>query len=160
MKRIIIIFGLLALLCIGGVAVWKYHTRLLPPERVSPLYELYYGCEGIEADFVAGMHVADSLCVDVTRLHATDSAAWRRLTDDFGIPPETEAEAKALGRGRDFSRLMHYPQSLPADSLLPAPVTAVSPLKWTVTVFHVKDEREKHAIVYFNFDTGNKPSVN
>lgn len=155
MIRTIKIFCLLVLLCVGGVAVWKYHSRIFPSDRVSPLYELYNGCDGIEADFVAGMRVADSLRVDITRLHATDSTAWQRLTDDFGVPPATESEARALDRGRDFSRLMRYPDSLPSDSTLPLPVTAVSPLKWTITVFHVKDEREKHAIVYYNFDSGN-----
>lgn len=156
MRRTVLIFCMAAILCVAGVAVWKYHARLFPSGKVSPLYELYYGCEGIEADYVTGMRVNDSISVDVTLLHATDSAAWRRLTLDFGVPPETEVEAEALGRGRDFSRLMRYPPSLPADSTLPPPVTAVSPLKWTITVFHVKDDREKHAIVYYNFDSGNK----
>ena len=155
MIRIAKIFCLALLLCVGGVAVWKYHSRLFPSDRVSQLYEYYQGREGIEADFVAGMRVADSLHIDVTRIHATDSAAWQRLVDDFGVPPSTESEAHALSRGRDFSRLMRYPADLPCDSALLPPVTAVSPLKWTVTVFHVRDEREKHAIVYYNFDSSN-----
>lgn len=155
MRRIVIIFALLAVLCVAGVGAWKYRARLFPPDRTSPLYELYCGQEGIEADFVGGMRVADSLRIDVTRLHATDSAAWERLTADFHLPPTTENEDLALAHGRDFSRLMRYPTDLPSDSTLPPPVTAVSPMKWTVTVFHVKNAGEKHAIIYHNFDSGN-----
>ncbi|MBR4229300.1 MAG: hypothetical protein IKR83_01155 [Bacteroidales bacterium] len=156
MRRRAIIFCLLAMLCIGGAAAWKYRARWFHTDRVSPLYELYQGSDGIEADFVGGMRVSDSLRIDVTRLHATDSVAWQRLTKDFAVPPATESEERMLARGRDFARLVHYPASLPADSTLPPPVTAVSPLRHTITVFHVKNEGEKHAIVYYNFDSGNK----
>jgi hypothetical protein len=151
MIRIAKIFCLALLLCVGGVAVWKYHSRLFPSDRVSPLYEYYQGREGIEADFVAGMRVADSLHIDVTRIHATDSAAWQRLEEDFALPNITDIEEDFLGKGRDVTRLAHYPDSLPSDSTLPPPVVAVSPLKHTITVFHVKNDREKHAIVFYNF---------
>ncbi len=50
---------------------------------------------------------------------------------------------------------MHYPADLPADKTLPPPVIAVSPLKRTVTVFHVRNEVEKHAIIYYNFNSYN-----
>ena len=62
---------------------------------------------------------------------------------------------KHLANRHDFSHLMHYPADLPADKTLPPPVIAVSPLKRTVTVFHVRNEVEKHAIIYYNFNSYN-----
>lgn len=151
MRRRAIIFCLLAMLCIGGAAAWKYKARLFPSSEVSPLYLLYQDEPAIEADYVDGMLIADSLRIDITRLHATDSAAWQRLEEDFALPNITDIEEDFLGKGRDVTRLAHYPDSLPSDSTLPPPVVAVSPLKHTITVFHVKNDREKHAIVFYNF---------
>lgn len=151
MKRLAT-YIMLVLACAGGVAAWTYRAQLFGRRMVSPLCSHYEDADGVEADFVRRMRIADTLRIDVTRLHATDSVAWQQLVTDFNVPPETDAERCAMDGGVAVTRLTPYPATLPADSTLPPPVVAVSPLKHTVTVFHVKDNRERHAIVYYNLD--------
>ena len=104
MRRRAIIFCLLAMLCIGGAAAWKYKARLFPSSEVSPLYLLYQDETSIEADYVDGMLIADSLRIDITRLHVTDSAAWQRLEEDFALPNITDIEEDFLDKRRDVTR--------------------------------------------------------
>ena len=62
-----------------------YGPHLLPPGECSSLYREYYRVPGIEASFVKGYQVNDTLFLDVTLLRAKDSADWERLVEDFGL---------------------------------------------------------------------------
>lgn len=89
MKRIILSLLLLIVPCVGVVAAVKYWSRLFPSSETSVLYARYEHAPGIEADFVKQMKFDNGECVDVTLLHATDSASWARLKHDLHIvePP-------------------------------------------------------------------------
>ena len=63
----------------------KYRPRGLSEEECGPLYRQYAHAPGIEASFVKGFRVNDTLAVDATLLRAKDTAAWERLVEDFGL---------------------------------------------------------------------------
>lgn len=80
--------SILAVLLLALAAGWVFccSSRTVPLEECSELYRHYADTEGIEATFVQGYRLNDSVRVDVTLLQATDSAAWQRLMKDFAIP--------------------------------------------------------------------------
>ena len=152
-KHPVLTIVLLAVVCVAVAAVWRYRTQLFPGKHVSPLFALYEGTPGVEADFISRLRVNDSVSVDVTLLHATDTAAWAALVTDFNVAPPTDSERDVIAAGRDIIRLVRYSDALPpCGDALPSPVVAVSTLSHTVSVFHVASDIEKHAILYYNFD--------
>ena len=85
MKRRLLIFGLLALLAVAAVTAWHYRARLLPHRETSEIFLRYHDAPGIQADFVKNFHINDTITVDVTVLHATDSTGWACLVSDFNL---------------------------------------------------------------------------
>ncbi|MBO7101240.1 MAG: hypothetical protein J6V98_04385 [Bacteroidales bacterium] len=91
-RRWIVTVLVLLLFTAVGVLV-KRCPRTVPFEQCSELYQHYADTEGIEASFIQGYRLNDSLRVDVTLLQATDSVAWGLLMADFKIkelPPEIQ----------------------------------------------------------------------
>ena len=152
MRRRLLIFMLLALLCAAGVGVWKYRARLFRSHVPGPLYEKYEHCQGMEVDFIRNMRIDDTTAVDVTVLHTADSVAWERLMADFDLPPATDYEAACAASGRNVTRLVRYRGAV--DGM--APVVAASLARQTISVFHVSTEQQKHAILYYNFNKSQK----
>ena len=66
-----------------AAVVWR--CCLFPEREVSDLYQRYCHVPGIEASYVKGFRINDTLAIDATLLHATDSASWERLVEDFGL---------------------------------------------------------------------------
>lgn len=77
--------SILAVLLLALAAGWVFccSSRTVPLEECSELYRHYAGSEGLEATFVQGYRINDSVRVDVTLLQATDSAAWSCLMDSL-----------------------------------------------------------------------------
>lgn len=92
-RRSLIITLAVCLLAVAVAFVVKRCPRTVPFEQCSELYQRYADREGIDASFIQGYRLNDSVRVDVTLLQATDSAAWGLLTADFKIkelPPEIQ----------------------------------------------------------------------
>jgi hypothetical protein len=81
-------FIVATVLGIGAVVAWRWLPRPLPPEECSELYRAYMDTPGVDATFIRGFQVNDTVTVDVTLLQATDSAGWERLITDFKIVRE------------------------------------------------------------------------
>ena len=62
---------------------WQNWTN--PVQEVSDLYLRYADDPDIEASFVKGFRINDTLAIDATLLRATDSAGWERLKEDFNL---------------------------------------------------------------------------
>ena len=86
MRRRWIVTVLVLLLFTAGGVLLKRCPRTVPFEQCSELYQRYADTEGIDASFIQGYRLNDSVRVDVTLLQSTDSAAWQRLMKDFAIP--------------------------------------------------------------------------
>ena len=94
MKRSWIITILFCLLLLGvGVTVILL-PQTVPYSQCSEVYQRYASVDGIDATFIRDYQVNDTLAIDATLLHATDSASWERLLNDFNLPETTKEIAK------------------------------------------------------------------
>ena len=88
MKRTALLLTLVAVAVLGGTLVLRLWPRSLPPEECSELYRAYMDTPGVDATFIRGFQVNDTLALDVTLLEGTDSMGWKTLITDFHIPAE------------------------------------------------------------------------
>ena len=91
-----IITVILCLAAIGLAVVVRRCPRTLTEEQCSEVYRRYAHVEGVEAAFVKGFPINDTLGVDVTLLRAADSAGWDFLVNAFNIPKESIELAKKI----------------------------------------------------------------
>lgn len=146
-----IIFLAIVLVALA-VRLWP---RTVPFDQCSDLYKHYANVEGIDATFIKDYKVNDTVFVDVTLLEATDSVIWTTLKKDFDVPNPSPNFQQFIDNGEDLIYVKLIPKSTTTDTILtpyPNDVLAISHLKRTLTVFHVKNDVEKHAVEYHNFD--------
>ena len=131
--------------------VWR--CCFFPEREVSNLYQRYCHTPGIEASFVKGFRINDTLAIDATLLHATDSASWATLKTDFEIPELPPDFQQLVDNGNEMILTKKIPKSPPPPTTAyPNDHLAVSSLNWTITVFHISNDAEKHAIVFHNLE--------
>ena len=132
------------------VRLW---SQTLRDDQCSPLYQRYCHTPGIEASFVKGFRINDTLAIDATLLHATDSASWARLKTDFEIPELPPDFQQLVDNGNELILTKKIPKSPPPPpTAYPNDLLAVSSLNWKITVFHISNDAEKHAIVFHNLE--------
>ncbi|MBR4230023.1 MAG: hypothetical protein IKR83_04865 [Bacteroidales bacterium] len=106
MTRRTLITLLLFVVAIGGALAWKYWPRTVPWEECSALYRQYAHADGIEATFLRGYRVNDTLAIDVTLLQATDSAGWDTICNKFNLTLQYHAAGtKPIENGEDILEL-------------------------------------------------------
>lgn len=137
---------LVCLLILGGGALILGWPRTVPFEQCSEIYQKYANEEDIKASFIKDFKVNDTVFVDVTLLEATDSVGWNILKKDFEVPNLPLELQQLVDSGKDlvFTKMISEPA---ASHLL-----AISYLTKTLTVFHIENDAEKHAVKYHNFD--------
>lgn len=133
--------------------------RQLSPEECSAEFLRYKDVEGIDASFVKDFPVDDTLAVDVTTLHATDSVGWETLKKDFHAFPLPENNQKKIDQGIDVISIHLAPKTdptLPMDTtdLLNNNVVAISRLHQTVSIFNVTTRAEMDAVRVNQFEIG------
>ena len=125
----------------------------LPDKACSPLYQRYCHTPGVEASFVKGFRINDTLAIDATLLRATDSASWATLKTDFSIPDLPPDFQQDIDSGIDLISTKLIPKSPPPPpDIFPNDVLVISSLNRTVTVFHVSSKDEWRAIMYHNLE--------
>ena len=87
-KRFWLVVGILLVVECAALFAFRSCPRQLPESECSEVYRRYAHVEGVEAAFVKGFPINDTVAVDVTLLHAADSAGWVYLIDAFGLPTE------------------------------------------------------------------------
>lgn len=137
---------LVCLLILGGGGLILGWPRTVPFDQCSDVYKRYAKMDGVDATFIKDYKVNDTVFVDVTLLEAIDSTGWDILKKDFevaSLPPELQ---QLVDSGKDlvFTKIISEPA---ASHLL-----AISYLTKTLTVFHIENDAEKHAVKYHNFD--------
>ena len=152
MKRwITTILLALAVAAAVGVVVWRH---VLPMYHVSDFYRRYHNADGIVASYIHNFPVNDTVFVDVTLLEAIDSVGWDILKKDFEVaspPPELQ---QLVDNGEDLIYVKLIPKSTASDTILnpyPNDVLAISPLNRTLTIFHIANAEEKHAVFHHNY---------
>lgn len=154
-KRFWLIIAILALVeaLVCYIAIqWKY---IFPSNEVSEIYARYEKVEGIDVSFVKDYKVNDTVFVDVTLLEATDSVGWATLKKDFDIPNPSPNFQQRIDSGKNMIGVKIIPKSIAVDTTskeYPNNLLAISYLNHTLTIFHIKNDVEKHAVKYHNFD--------
>ena len=146
-----IIFLAIVLVALA-VRLWP---RTIPFDQCSDLYKQYANVEGIDATFIKDYKVNDTVFVDVTLLEAKDSADWATLKNDFGVPTPSPYFQQQIDEGKDIIYVKLNPKSTDTISnpnTNPDNLLAISNLHRTLTIFHVKNDVEKLAVKYHNFD--------
>lgn len=155
-RRWIVTVLILLLFTAVGVLV-KRCPRTVPFEQCSELYQHYADTEGIEASFIQGYRLNDSLRVDVTLLQATDSAAWVGLTEDVWPKdnyPSAEREIIMKMVDKTPVLIVGSPKGhlglLPDTNYLNNDLVAVCKGKKTVSIFHIECESQINAIMKYH----------
>ena len=144
--------ALLCLLILGSAAA----VILWPRPSDASLSRHYNHIPGIKATYFKDYPINDTLSINVTLLEALDSAGWRTLRNDFNIAELDPALQQLIDSGLDplFTLRVNkddYTQSV--DSTCPnSQLLAFSYKSQTVTLFHVTNKDELHAVIYHNID--------
>ncbi len=148
-RRWLISIVLVCLAAVGAV-VWQRHACTVPWDECSALYRQYAHADGIEATFLRGYRVNDTLAIDVTRLQATDSAGCDKLSHDFNIPalPKEFEEMIAKNNSLDY-RIT--PKNNPfvtttIDNPQGIDVVIIKRRDWSIFAFHLDDPDQRNAI--------------
>lgn len=143
--RYLLCFLVATVLSLGAVVAWRLWPRPLPPEECSELYRTYRDTPGIDATFIRGFQVNDTVSVDVTLLQATDSAGWETLVTDFQVRRESltgrndHIITRKAKRGHTDRQIDTIPENndliLIADGMR------------KISIFHITDKRQLYQII-------------
>ena len=145
-----IIFLAIVLVALA-VRLWP---RTVPFDQCSDVYKRYAAVDGVVATFIKDYKVNDTVFVDVTLLEATDSVSWTTLKKDFEVPDPSPDFQQFIDSGEDLIYVKLIPKSTASDTILnpyPNDVLAISPLNRTLTIFHIANAEEKHAVFHYNY---------
>lgn len=147
--------GIILLVELAAITLWKRWYWFFPTGQVSEVYTKYAGTDGINVAFFKDYRVNDTVFVDVTLLEAKDSVIWTTLKKDFEVPNPSPDFQQFIDSGEDLIYVKLIPKSTTTDTILnpyPNDVLAISHLKRTLTVFHVKNKEELNAVRHYNYD--------
>jgi hypothetical protein len=151
-RTLLTILMLLAVVAAVGAVFWRH---ILPRWQVSDIYRRYEHVDGIAASYIHNYPVNDTLSLNVTLLEATTDSGWAVLVRDFEMDELSPLLQMLIDRGENlvFSKLI--PRSNPSASA-ENDVLAYSYTTRSVSIFHVANDEEKHAVLYHNI----KKSIN
>lgn len=135
-----------------AVRLWP---RTIPFDQCSDVYKRYAAVDGVDATFIKDYKVNDTVFVDVTLLEATDSVGWVTLKKDFEVPNPPPDVQQFIDDGEDLIYVKVIPKSTTTDTILDSysnNLLAISHLKRTLTVFHIKNKEELNAVRHYNYD--------
>lgn len=157
MRRWLFITGIVALLCLGVAVTVKYCHSIFHGDDVSEVYLKYEKQPGIEATYIKGFLVTDSIRVDITLLRALDTANWIGLYGDFCLGlknlseiPEQYRDLYLFGDGIGFNVYRTNHPELVADKDEKDVEVAVIYKKFrTVMVCHTETREQTEAIMNY-----------
>ena len=162
-KTDILVWLLLCGLAVGAAFALKQCRRTLPESQCSEVYRRYAHVPGVEAAFVKGFPINDTVAVDVTLLHATDSAGWAFLVDTFHISKDRIKRAKVMPDYRVFE--WQVVRGQPETKAVLKGINRIPNLtkddvelcicdfqEKEISIFHAQNAKEIDAIRNYNFD--------
>ena len=166
-RNILLLTILVVIAVVGGMLAVRYLPGIVPESQCSEVYRRYAHVPGVEAAFVKGFPINDTLGVDVTLLRATDSAGWVYLIDAFGLPTEVLETVKESSefniwvwrspKNEPEKRIILSSQN--KDSILE--IVVISFAEHQIGIFHSGSKEEEDAIMNYNLDrTTNKITSN
>ena len=139
------------IVCILLAIIIPWMIKSLPTPLLdkdcSPLYQRYADDPDIEASFVKGFRINDTLAIDATLLRAKDSAGWARLVDDFhlskAIDPSTYNIPKSVTLGRVSRKDPTKKVSTPDE---PFSIRVVFPHEKEIHVYDTENQKQSRAL--------------
>ena len=140
MKSRILYPLIVAAAVLGCLLALRWWPRTLPPEECSELYRAYMDTPGVDATFIRGFQVNDTVSVDVTLLQATDSAGWETLITDFKIVREflTGNDKNIMVRRAKKGHTDRQMDSIPENNDL----ILVADGMHAISIFHITDKSQ------------------
>lgn len=151
-KRTLINLAVILAAALAFLAV-RYLPGVLSERKCSLVYQHYAHLPGIEATFVKGYPLNDTIPIDVTLLQATTDSAWQRLRADFGDLSRIQENGEmASAISCRFSPKKDY--SLPMDTscLLNNDFVSFSVNEHIIGVFHLDNQCQCSACLYWHFN--------
>lgn len=156
MRKFWISFVVALLLSSGVTLMVKYWPKTLSEEECGPLYRQYAHVPGIEASYVKGFRVNDTLTIDATLLRATDSAGWARLREELRLPAPTPIVAKEIEEGKDAITLYlnkkgSVAREMDMVDLNNNDAIGISFMNHTVSIYHIHGREELMALTQYTY---------
>ena len=162
-RNILLLTILVVIAVVGGMLAVRYLPGIVPESQCSEVYRRYAHVPGVEAAFVKGFPINDTLGVDVTLLRAADSAGWDFLVNAFNIPKESIELAKKIPEYKvsEWQSLRGHPETRVATKgkYCDTNITnddiemCVCDLQEKeICILHARSAKEIDAIKNYNFD--------
>ena len=162
MIRRLSILLLVALLGVGGVAVYKNWNVLFPSGETSEVYRQYRHQPGVRAAFIRQMPINDTLRLDMTLLEAEDSASFAALLRAMGKSEEFIRDMATLrtmyekmDNGYNVRHSGRCLRGHPADPPDSDPknneVVSFFTVRMCIAVFHTHTQQEIQTVLYKSF---------
>ncbi len=159
-SSIILLVTVVSATVIVGVRLAFFLSGVVPYWKCSEVYRRYAHVPGVEAVFVKGFPINDTLGVDVTLLRATDSAGWAYLMEAFHISEGMvkEAEENPLANIWMSQSLKDTPETryIPSDSISCADsdieIIAKAMNEREICIFHTRGAGERVAVLNYNWE--------
>ena len=147
-KQLLTVIIILAMVLLAlAVRLWP---RTVPYAQCSDLYKRYAAVDDIDATFIKGYQVNDTLFLDVTLLEAKTDSAWVVLQSDFHVPiiPEEYRELLANSSSVDFWLASKKDPTIRTDTIISHnDLIVMSRQKQTISVCHIENKRQADAIM-------------
>ena len=145
------IFCVILAVALGAITVVLRWHRIFPSDEVSETYLKYAGRENVDASFVKGYRINDTMVVDVTLLETGDSAMWDTLCQDFSIVPLSkypkDSPALTASDHTFFLRLIKDTIATQQDTLYRKTLVIFSHKDMSMCVFHDINDMQYGAII-------------
>ena len=155
MIRRLSILLLVALLGVGGVAVYKNWNVLFPSGETSEVYRQYRHQPGVRAAFIRQMPINDTLRLDMTLLEAEDSAAFAALLKKLAYTDESindimTTEGDENSRYTRSYRKNHPEMPKDKEDKSNNDVMGLFYKRYAIAFFHTRCEEDVNILLYAN----------
>ena len=146
MKSRILYPLIVAAAVLGCLLALRWWPRTVPPEECSELYRAYMDTPGVDATFIRGFQVNDTLSIDVTLLQATDSMGWETLITDFQVTREflTSENDHIITRKAKKGHTDRQMDTVPENNDL----IIIADGMQTISIFHNTDKNQTYQIIH------------
>ena len=162
-RNILLLTILVVIAVVGGMLAVRYLPGIVPESQCGEVYRRYAHVPGVEAAFVKGFPINDTLGVDVTLLRATDSAGWAYLMNKFDLPKAmlelAETRKDHLLSERQVLRNHPEKKAITQGELRDPNLTeddvelcVIDYFEKEICVFHVLNARQLEAVKDYSFD--------
>ena len=151
MKRRWTITLIVILAAVAAVLAYKYWPRTADDSECSAYYHDWQQREGVQATYIKGKSLNDTLRVDLTLLQATDADGWALLCREFDIA-EPDAETNALLQEGNPDVVLSILSPTPVDFADTVHVVAAARALHCVSIFHTTTMDQFNLIVENHID--------